>query len=42
MLVTGNHQPDLRDILFVPDTDERNFEDREKAIVFLLKINSSL
>ncbi len=42
MLVTGNHKPDLRDLLFVPDTDERNFEDREKAIIFLMECTSPI
>ena len=42
MLVTGNHQPDLRDILLVPDTDERGFEEREKAIIFLMECTSPI
>ena len=42
MLVMGNHQPDIRDLLFVPDTDERNFEHREEAIVFLMECTSPI
>ena len=42
MLVTGNHQPDIRDILFVPDTDERNFERQDEAIIFLMECTSPI
>ena len=42
MLVTGNHMPDLRDILFVPQTDERNFEERSEAIAFLMECTSPI
>lgn len=42
LLVTGNHKPDLRDILFVPDTDERNFEHQHEAVAFLMECTSPI
>ena len=42
LLVTGNHKPDIRDLLFVPDTDERNFDEREEAIIFLMECTSPI
>lgn len=42
MLVTDNHKPDVNDILFVPDTDERNFEHQEEAIAFLMECTSPI
>lgn len=42
MLVTGNHQPDVKDILFVPDTDERNFEHQHEAITFLMECTAPI
>ena len=42
MLVTGNHKPDLRDLLFVPDTDEMNFEEQGEAIRFLMECTSPI
>ena len=39
MLVTGNHKSD---IVFLMDTDERNFEDRRDAIVFLMECISPI
>lgn len=42
MLVTDNHKPDIRDILFTPDTDERNFEDQGEAVAFLMECTSPI
>lgn len=39
MLVTDNHKSD---IIFLLDTDERNFDEQDEAIVFLMECTSPI
>jgi len=42
LLFTGNHKPDIRDLLLTSDTDKRVFTNQGEAIVFLTECTSPI